>query len=357
MTAGGTTAGRHPPVPPLEPPLPPPPARGPGVRGEPAAGAGRAPRFARALLVVNPASRRGAHFQRRALRAFARADVSCDVVSTAHAGQGAHLAATLAAAYDVIFTLGGDGTAMEVVGALAGNGGPPVGILPGGTGNLIARTLGIPLDVRRAVPSLLGGVNASVDLGVLTGARPGLRRRFAFAAGVGVDATMIADASVTLKRQLGVGAYVLSWSRAVLRRQAFLARVWVDGEPIERLASAVMVANFGAVLNDLIRLGPGIRQDDGKLDLCVFSPGTARDAVRVAWKLLRKDFRADPCMLYRAGRHFRVETDPPRMVQADGELLGKTPFEIAVEPLAAQLLVPRRWAAAGRAAGGGGGGE
>ena len=102
-----------------------------------------------------------------------------------------------------------------------------------------------------------------------------------------------------------------------------------------------MMANFGAVLNDLIRLGPGIRQDDGKLDLCVFSPGTARDAARVAWKLLRKDFRADPCMLYRAGRHFRIETDPPRPVQADGELLGATPFEVTVEPLAAQLLVPR----------------
>ena len=76
--------------------------------------------------------------------------------------------------------------------------------------------------------------------------------------------------------------------------------------------------------------------------MCVFSPGTARDAVRVAWKLLRKDFQADPCMLYRAGRHFRVETFPPRPVQADGELLGDTPFEVTVEPLAAQLLVPHQ---------------
>jgi diacylglycerol kinase family enzyme len=47
-------------------------------------------------------------------------------------------------------------------------------------------------------------------------------------------------------------------------------------------------------------------------------------------------------MLYRAGRHFRVETVPPRPVQADGELLGDTPFEVTVEPLAAQLLVPHQ---------------
>ncbi len=306
----------------------------------PVVGRRPASRFSRALLVVNPASRRGAQFHQAALDAFTRAGVWCDAILTEHQGQGAHLAATLASGYDVVFTLGGDGTAMEVVGALAGGDGPPVGILPGGTGNLIARTLGIPLDVRRAVPLLLGGRAMRVDLGVLTGAPPGRERRFAFAAGVGIDATMVAEASATLKRHFGVPAYMLSWVTAALRRETFRARVTVDGELIERDASAVMLANFGAVLNDLIRLGPGILHDDGKLDLCVFSPGTARDAVRVAWKLLRKDFQADPCMLYRAGRQFHVETFPPRPVQADGELLGDTPFDVTVEPLAAQLLVP-----------------
>lgn len=316
------------------------PASRPRVKHERGPVGGGERRFRRALLVVNPASRRGAHFHLPAIRAFERAGVPCDAVMTTHRGQGAYLAARLASGYDVVFTLGGDGTAMEVVGALAGNGGPPVGILPGGTGNLLARTLGIPLDVRRAVPLLLRGQEALVDLGLLTGAPPGIERRFAFAAGVGIDATMVGETSVTLKRHIGVGAYMISWVSAALRRESFLARVTVDGQTVERVASAVMVANFGAVLNDLIRLGPGILHDDGKLDLCVFSPGTARDAVRVAWKLMRKDFRTDPCMLYRAGRHFRVETHPPRPVQADGELLGETPFEVTVEPLSAQLLVP-----------------
>lgn len=302
-----------------------------------------APRFSQALLLVNPASRRGSSFHAPAVGAFARAGVDCDVVLTTHPGQAGHLAERLSGRYDVVFTLGGDGTVMEVVGALAGNGGPPVGILPGGTGNLIARTLGIPLDVRRAVPVLLSGEEANVDLGVLsTEARPELRHRFGFAAGIGIEATMVAEASAALKRHVGVLAYMMSWSRALLRNETFEVRILVDGVPaVSQIASSVMVANFGAVLNDLIWLGPGIRQDDGKLDLCVFSPGTARDAARVAWKLVRKNFEADPCMLYRAGRHFRIETDPPRAVQADGELLGVTPFEVTVEPLAAQLLVPR----------------
>ena len=294
------------------------------------------PSWQRALLVVNPASRLGSRYHRTALAAFKRAGVACDAILTERPGQGAEIARTLSPKYDVIFTLGGDGTAMEVVGALAGTG-RPVGILPGGTGNLIARTLGISLNVRRAVPQLLSGQELQVDLGRLTRGR-----HFAFAAGVGVDASMIAEASALLKQHVGVLAYVVSWTRAALRHESFRVRVTVDGETVEREATTVIVANFGAVLNDLMMLGPGIRQDDGMLDLCVFSPNTVWDAVRIAWKLLRKDFRSDPCMLYRAGRQFLIETLPPRVAQADGELLGPTPLEVTVEPLAAQLLVPRR---------------
>ncbi|HZS62771.1 MAG TPA: diacylglycerol kinase family protein [Gemmatimonadaceae bacterium] len=291
----------------------------------------------RALLVVNPASRLGRRYHRIALAAFKAAGVRCDAVLTEHQGQGAEIAHSLAPRYDMVFTLGGDGTAMEVVGALAGTG-RPVGILPGGTGNLIARTLGIPLNIRRAVAVLLTGEEARVDLGKLSVGG----RHFAFAAGVGVDASMIAEASSELKRRIGVLAYVFSWSRAAFRRDLFRVRITVDGEVVEKEATAVMIANFGAVLNDLMTLGPGIRPDDAKLDLCVFSPYTVRDAIRIAWKLLRKDFTADPSMFYRAGRQFRIETLPPRVAQADGELLGMTPFEVAVAPLAAQLLIPRR---------------
>jgi YegS/Rv2252/BmrU family lipid kinase len=288
----------------------------------------------RVLLVVNPAARRADRLRERAAAAFRAAGVVCDVVLTQEPGEGGRAAAERHGEYDAVFTLGGDGTAMEVVGALAGSG-RPVGVLPGGTGNLIARTLGVPLDVRAAVPALLRGAEARIDLGRLASGQ-----RFAFAAGVGVDARMIEETQPALKRRLGVLAYALTASRAVLRRETFVARVVVDGDAYEREAAAVMVANFGAVLNQLIWLGPGIREDDGMLDLCVFSPGTLRDALRIMWRLVRKDFGDDPCLLYRPGRHFVVDTDPPRQAQADGELLGPTPFEVTVEPRAATLLVP-----------------
>ena len=289
----------------------------------------------RALLIVNPASRRGARHREAALAAFRDVGIECDAILSERVGHGAALATERGRDYDAVFTLGGDGTAVEVIGALAGTG-IPVGVLPGGTGNLIARTLGIPVVLERAVKALAGGDRAKIDLGELADGR-----RFAFSAGVGIDARMIEGAPARLKRRLGVLAYVMSATRAVLRRQDFRVRATVDGVAHERLASAVMVVNFGAVLNDLITLGPGIRADDGMLDLCIFSPGTFTDSVAVMWRLLRRDFRSDARVLYVPGRRIRVETFPPRAAQADGEIIGMTPLDITVMPLAALLLVPR----------------
>ena len=302
-------------------------------------GAAARPSIRKVLLVVNPAARQAAAREVEACEAFAKARVQCVVARTARAGHAAELAVAREPDVDAVFTLGGDGTAMEVVGALA-HGDTPVGILPGGTGNLVARTLGVPLKVRDAVASLLHGEVARIDLGIVAadGEPP---RHFAFAAGVGIDARMIEETPARWKRRLGVLAYAATAARAVLERERFPTRVVVDDtEVIERRAAAVMVVNFGAVLGDLFRLGPGIRHDDGRLDLCLFSPATHAEAVRVFWRLMRKDFRDDPAMLFRRGRHFAIATTPPRSVQADGELLGATPIEVRVEPLAALLLMP-----------------
>lgn len=294
----------------------------------------------RALLIANPASRSGRKRAARAARALAARGVTCDVVLTERAGHAAELARERAAGYDAVFTVGGDGTAMEVAGALA-NSGQPIGVIPAGTGNLLARAVGIPLNVRKAVDTLLDGDVATVDLGRLPSGH-----RFAIAAGSGIDAQMVAGTPRWLKRRLGVLAYTIIATkaalRAVIRRDFFRVTLVVDGEQCEeRPAASVLIANFGAILNERITFGPGIRSDDGVLDACIFSPRSLGDAFRIMWRVMRKDFRSDPCLYYRSGRVIRVATEPPQLFQADGELLGSTPVEITVEPLAARFLVPR----------------
>ncbi|MGH7622074.1 MAG: diacylglycerol/lipid kinase family protein [Gemmatimonadaceae bacterium] len=294
----------------------------------------------RVVVIANPAARRGKRVARRAQAVLASRSVQADIIYTERPGHAAELAAHHAPHYDAVFSLGGDGTFMEIAGALSGTQ-IPIGILAGGTGNLVARALGIPLSLRRAVPKLIAGDVLAMDLGRLTSGR-----RFAVAAGVGIDASMVAETPAWFKRRLGILAYAIIGARAAMRAvwrgRFFDARVTVDGMVYERRAAAVMIANFGAVLGNRLTLGPEIRTDDGLLDGCIFSPRTLRDVCRIMWRMARRDFRSDPCLLYCRGATVRVETTPALPWQADGEMMGTTPFDVVAEPLAVRMLVPPR---------------
>jgi diacylglycerol kinase (ATP) len=288
----------------------------------------------RALLIINPKAGRANRRLEKALAAFRHAGVACDVETTVAPQHATEIARARGDAYDVIFTLGGDGTAMEVITALA-NRGPPIGILAGGTGNVLARSLGIPLGVRRAIPALLGGVEARIDLGAIADGR-----HFAIGMGVGLDEAMIAGASPFMKKRVGFWAYVWSAAKAVLRLEKFRVRLTVDGQTYEREASSVLIANLGSVLGGLIRLGDGILHDDGVLHACIYAPRNVWEAARIFARMLNGTVHRDASVFYISGRHFLIETEPPRRAQADGELLEMTPVEITVRPHAARLLIP-----------------
>jgi diacylglycerol kinase (ATP) len=260
--------------------------------------------------------------------------VEVDFFATEQMGHAGEIAAERAHRYDATFTLGGDGTADEVIGAVAGTG-IAVGVLPGGTGNLLSASLGTPTSITRAVAALLAGKRFHCDLGLIDGSR-----HYVFSMGIGTDARMMEETSTELKRAIGVFAYALSATKLSVFRETFSVAVEVDGERIERDATMVMVANFGSVLHDLMHLGPDISGNDGLLNACIFSPHTIADAARVFWKMVAKDFSPDPCMEFRAGRHIRIESNPGCSVQADGELVGHTPVSVEVRPLAGTLLIP-----------------
>lgn len=270
----------------------------------------------------------------RVRQAFEASRVRCDETVTSHPGHAAELAVQGVIDADAVFVLGGDGTVMEVVGALADTG-KPVGVLPGGTGNLVARMLGVPLDLPTAVRALLAGGPRRLDLGQLS-----TGEHFAFAAGVGIDADMLLETTVLAKRRLGVLGYTVAAARSALRLNAFDACVDVDGETVRERATLVLVANGGALFGGMFLLGPGIAPDDGQLDVCVYSTPRLSDLVQVLWRVLRRDFRPHPRMRFVRGRHIRLACTPPKMVEADGELVTETPIEVSIRPSAATFLVP-----------------
>ena len=292
----------------------------------------------RALLIVNPASRRGTRDLPRVQAAFAACGAECDTRLTQAPGDAAGMARTLGAAYDAVFTLGGDGTIMESLGAL-GAGTTPLGALAGGTGNLLVRALGIPLDPARAVRALCAGRVRAIDLVQLE--RGGC---FAVAAGIGIDVAMLERTPPALKRRLGVAAYVLAGARAAIgsarARDLFRARVEVDGAVHDVDALSLLVANVGAVLGGLITVAPGAALDDGLLDVAVYAPRTLGGAFRVAWRMLRGRFPDDGLTQFYRGRRVRVTTVPARRAEADGELLPPGPLDARILPGAGRVLVP-----------------
>lgn len=286
------------------------------------------------LLIVNPAARGGRSAEGAAVAAFARAGVAPRLHRTTAAGHAAAIAAAEAGDNDV-YVLGGDGTVMEVVGALVGRENA-VGVLPGGTGNQLARHLGIPLNVSRAVASLSTSLTVLLDLGRLADGR-----HFSLTAGIGLDAEMIARTSAASKRRFGVAAYVASAARALPRMQPFTVRVTADGRQFERCASLAMIANVGAIMDGRFGLGPGVAPDDGWLDLCVLSPQSVVDGLRLAWRMARRDFRPDSQMLFVRAKAIRIEAIADVPAQADGELLSCPTLEASVVPQAARFLAPR----------------
>jgi diacylglycerol kinase (ATP) len=289
----------------------------------------------RVLLVVNPGSRRGLRRREVALRAFAAVNVDVQEVITSHPGHAREVLKAGNGDWDAVFVLGGDGMVMEVVGALA-HSGIPVGVLPGGTGNLVAGVLGVPLGIRRAVERLLEGDRCTFDLGQLPDGR-----YFTFAAGVGVDVAMVEKTPFGRKRALGMLSYALTATRAAFVRDPVHVKIDVDGKTVEAKAILAMIANAGAILGRRFSVGPDIRPDDGELDLCVFMPERTRDVFGLIFRLLRKDFRPHARMTFARGRKFTIRTEPSVAIQADGDIVGRTPISISVAPGAAVFLRPR----------------
>jgi diacylglycerol kinase family enzyme len=153
---------------------------------------------------------------------------------------------------------------------------------------------------------------------------------------------MIAGASPLMKKRVGFWAYFLSAIKASARVETFTVRLTVDGKVYERRAASVLIANLGAVLGGRIRFGDRIVEDDGLLHACIYSPNILWDMLRIFTRMLLGSVHKDRCAMCVSGREFRLETDPPRRAQADGELLDMTPLEVTVRPHAARLLIPRR---------------
>lgn len=226
---------------------------------------------------------------------------------------------------------GGDGTVLDVINRHPGL---PIGVLPLGTENLLARQFGIPRDGARAAAIVAAGHTVPLDLGRIA------ERRFSIMVSAGLDAAVLHSAHALRTGHIGRSHYIWPIWRTLCSFDYPELRVFGDGSDQPVVGQLVIAANLASYALGL-PLVPTARGDDGLLDVRVFRH-------RSTFHLLR-----DLSMLM-CGRHdqmknvasmrvtqLRIESDVPVAVQADGDPAGTTPCNIAIEPNAVRLFVPR----------------
>jgi YegS/Rv2252/BmrU family lipid kinase len=296
----------------------------------------------RALLITNPAAARTAAIAVNAILTTLRgAGWEVEAVATGGPGDARHLAQYgVAEKVDVVAVFGGDGTTMQAAAALVGTD-VALGVIPGGTGNLLAGNLRIPASPARAARALLKAKPRLFDLGRME--RPAGPQYFAVACGAGYDARVMAGTLSEHKRRWGMAAYVATTLRLMSELRSTLHSLTIDGVEYEANAAMVLVANCGEVIPPFVRLGPGITPDDGLLDVVVVRADNFPQSIRAVWDLLRLtpgSLGPDAYVGHVRGREVKVETDRPQPVQLDGEPGGTTPFTASVVPGAIRIMVP-----------------
>jgi YegS/Rv2252/BmrU family lipid kinase len=296
----------------------------------------------RALLITNPAAARTAPIAVNSILTTLRAaGWEVEALATLGPGHARQLAEYgVAEKVDVVAVYGGDGTTMQAAAALVGTD-ISLGVIPGGTGNLLAGNLRIPASPARAARALVRSKPRLFDLGRME--RPTGAQYFAVACGAGYDARVMAATVAENKRRWGMGAYVATTLRLMSELRSNLHSITIDGVEYEANAAMVLVANCGEVIPPFVRLGPGIAPDDGLLDVVVVRADNLPQSLMAVWELLRRAPRApgsDGYVSHLRGREVKVETDRPQPVQLDGESGGTTPFTATVVPGAIRIMVP-----------------
>ena len=236
----------------------------------------------------------------------------------------------------LLLVAGGDGTVRAAAQGLAGSG-VPLGILPQGTGNLLARNLDIPQDDDEALDVALTGADRTIDLGRLDDGTV-----FAVMAGTGFDARMMREAPEGLKGVVGWPAYLVGGARGLRRSRVHVQVALDDDAPRTAVVRTVLVGNVGRLQGGL-QLLPDAQPDDGTLDVALVAPRNPKDwAILIGRALTRRNRPDRRLELFRA-RQIRVVTRGTEPRQVDGDLIADgRGFTAVVEPGALVVRVPRQ---------------
>jgi diacylglycerol kinase family enzyme len=247
---------------------------------------------------------------------------------------GGQAKAAVADGAELVLVCGGDGTTAACAGALADTG-VAMGLVPAGTGNLLARNLGIPLPLADSLDIAFGEHERQLD--VLDAGE----LRYVVMAGLGFDAALIRDTNEDLKAKVGWLAYLGGLLKALKARRRIRYEITIDDQPpVHRRAIGVLVANVGQ-LQGGITLLPDAKPDDGELDVITLSPRTAVDWPVLIGRILgRRPDSGRQADTWR-GRKVRISAGHSVPFEYDGDFIGdRSELTVQVLPGALRLRCP-----------------
>ena len=237
--------------------------------------------------------------------------------------------------YNVIAAAGGDGTVSAVADALVGSQ-VPLLIVPCGTGNALARELTIPLGIERA----LGLLAIEHQVRHMDAMRVN-DRYYVLVVSIGLTPTIMMETKREAKRRYGRMAYLAEILKRVVGLQPERFELEIDGQVHRLRAAEIVITNVGQVGATLVRWGPDVRVDDGRIEVCPVYARTLVDLLGVAWDLLF-GLRLGPRVLrIDAHRQVRIHSSRPLLIEGDGDVIGETPLDLVVVASGIRVIVPK----------------
>lgn len=255
------------------------------------------------------------------------------IVFTDSAMHGSQLAHDAIGQYQYIIAVGGDGTINEIASSIAGTG-TVLGILPFGSGNGLARFLGIPMNTEKAIQTLNGLHTESIDAAKLNG------QWFFNMAGMGFDAHISEVFSHDKTR--GFGAYIRSAFREIANYKSDTYHIEIDGKTYEREAFMLSLANSSQYGNNA-HVSPHASVQDGLLDVCIIRQFPLYRFLEMGIRMFTKTAEGSKYVEIIRGRHIIIKRSGPGPVHLDGEpqIMGAE-TEINVFPGSLNIIVGKK---------------
>lgn len=232
-----------------------------------------------------------------------------------------------------VIASGGDGTVAAVAAGLV-NSDIPLGILPTGTANTLARELSIPIQI----PAALSVILEMPFVRKLDAMKIGTRYHF-LSVGAGVSSLTMDRTRRVDKRRFGIIAYIWRGLELLRRYRPRLFRLIIDGDEYVKHAAEVNIANAGLIGIEPFNWGAEIAPDDGVLNVCAISARAMNDIPRLALDMATGGQESNPDIeCFQAHQSVYLDSRPSLPVQADGEIIGRTPVEIKLLPHVLEVI-------------------